>query len=184
MQVLDAASHFEKVERVVGEFFRGGSGKKRAVVEGAAVQAPQPGGDGGTRILVLHVQLDQRSKPQAQARGVSLGESRPQQLEEKEARLEIGASGRVFDPADAVAKVQLPGMFCRSIQQTMQAPAKVGGLADVRLRLGIFSAQKEYSRCGRDSREYLGVVRGNELSAGGEHGSILRPPAAAATGRL
>src|SRR5206468_8549094 len=33
MEVIDAAAHFEKVERVAGEFFCSGAGSKRSVVE-------------------------------------------------------------------------------------------------------------------------------------------------------
>lgn len=77
--------------------------------------------------------LDQRSEAQTQPGGISLGKCKPQKLVEQEARLKVGARGRELNPADTVAQVQLLGMFRGNIEQTMQAPAQVGRLANIRL---------------------------------------------------
>ena len=38
MEIIHAAAHFEKVERVAGEFFCSGAGRKRAVIEVSAAK--------------------------------------------------------------------------------------------------------------------------------------------------
>ncbi len=112
MQVFHAAPHLEKVERVTGEFLRRRPRDKRAIIKRAPAQSPQSRGDRSARVLILHVQLDQRREAQPQSRGIRLGKSLPQNLIEQKPRLEIRPGSRVLNPAHALAQVQPLALLC------------------------------------------------------------------------
>ena len=97
MKVVDAAAHFEEVERVVGEFFRGGARGEGAVVEIASAKPAKARGDRGARIFIFQVQLEQRGETQTQPVGVSFRESGAQHAIEEKSGFEVGAGGGEFD---------------------------------------------------------------------------------------
>jgi hypothetical protein len=54
----------------------------------------------------------------------------------------------------------------------LQPPAEVGSLGDVRLGVGIVSAEEKDSRGRRDGSKYLGIAGWDEVEAG-EHEVIV-----------
>jgi hypothetical protein len=115
----------------------------------------------------------QRSVAQTQAIGVSLGKYRTQQLVEKKSGFEVGAGGSELDPANLIAQVQLFAVLGRWTEEALQAPAQIGGLADVRRGLGIVGAEEKNGGSGGDGSEEFGIAGGNELKAVGKHEVIL-----------
>src|SRR5581483_2309844 len=67
MEVLNAAPHLEKVERVVGELLGGSAGRKWSVVEVLATKPAQARRDRRTRKFIFQMQFNQRREPQPQA---------------------------------------------------------------------------------------------------------------------
>ena len=65
-------------------------------------------------------------------------------------------------------RFSLRALFRRA-EETLQAAAQVGGLADVGLGLGIVAAEKEDGRRGGNGGEDFRVAIGDELEALGQH---------------
>src|ERR1700693_2547933 len=98
MEIVHAAAHLEKIQRIIGELSRGCTRGEGSVVEGfPAAEASEAGGDGGARVFVFQVQLEQRSEAQAEAIAVSFREGRPQHAVQEKSRFEIGAAGGELD---------------------------------------------------------------------------------------
>ena len=173
MEVVDAAAHLEEVERIVHELLGGDSGDEGTVENGASAEAAEARGDGGARVFVFKVQLYQRCEAKAQAVGICFRERATQDAVEQESGLEVGSGGRVLDRADTVAQVELLRAFLERAEQTLQAAAEVGGLADVGLGVGIFAAQEEDSRGRGDCGEDLRISLRDEFQALGQHEVIL-----------
>src|SRR5579859_6493199 len=173
MQVFDAAPHLEEVKRVVHELLCRHARSKRPVVEVLARQPSQSRCDRSAGEFVFQMQLDQGSEAEAQAIGVSFWKSGAEDLIEDKSRFEVGARQRVFNRADAVAQVEALGSLLWRGKQALQAPAKVGGFADVRLGVGVRAAQEKYSGDGGDGGEDLGVSFRPELNAFRQHKLIL-----------
>ena len=172
MEIVHAAAHLEKIQGIIGKFFRRGAGWKRAVVERAPAQAAQAGGDGRARVFIFEVQLEQGREAQAEAVGVGPGESLTKRAVEHEAGFEIGASGGVLDGMHPVAQVQ-PSRLFRRPEKTLQAATQVGGLADVGLGLGIVAAEEEDCRRRGSGGENFRIAIGNEFQALSQHLGIL-----------
>ena len=64
-------------------------------------------------------------------------------------------------------------MFGGRSEEPLQAPAQIGGLADVGRGLGIVGAEDKDGRSGGDGSEEFGIAGGNELQTVGEHEGIL-----------
>ena len=173
IQFLDAAAHFECVERVVHEFLGVCAAGKRAVVERFPTKPPNASRHRCAGIGVLKVQLDHGCRAQPQAIGISLRKSGPQKLIKQKARFKVRAGRGEFDPANAIAQVELFAQFGRRTEQTLQAPPQVCGFGDVRLGLRIVPAQQKNRRRSRHGGKQFNVLRGDELQLGGEHESIL-----------
>ncbi|HZQ21737.1 MAG TPA: hypothetical protein VFA89_02965 [Terriglobales bacterium] len=87
--------------------------------------------------------------------------------------LEVRTGRRVLDPADTIAQIETFTALVGNSEQALQASAKVGGLGDVGLSLGILSTQDEHGRRGRDvGKDGRSVLR-RELDALTQHASIL-----------
>src|SRR5580693_10803901 len=76
MQVIDAAAHLEKVERIAGKLLCRSARGERPVIDIAPTETAEPRGDGSTRKLVFQVQLDQGGKAQTEPVAVSFRERR------------------------------------------------------------------------------------------------------------
>ena len=172
MEVVDAASHLEEIQRIVGELFCRGARGERTIVKRAPARAAEPGGNRGARVFIFHMQLEQRGKTEAQAVRVSFRESRAKLSIQEKTGFEIGARGSELDGAHAVAQVQSAGLFRRA-EEALQAAAQVGGLADVGLGLGIVAAQEEDGGRGWSGGENFRIAIGSEIQALGQHEAIL-----------
>src|ERR1700722_5502493 len=172
MEILHAAAHLKKIQRIVGEFFRGGARGERSVVEGFSAQTAEAGGDGGARIFVFQVQLEQRSEAQAEAVAISFREVGPQHTVQEKSRFESGAGGGELAPTDAIPKIQSSTVFRRA-EEPVQTAAQVGGLADIGLGLRIGAAEEENGRGRWSGGEGFGVAGWIKLEALGQHGFIV-----------
>src|SRR5206468_9179477 len=95
------------------------------------------------------MQLDQRSRTQSQAGGISFRESLAQEAVEQHLRLEFRAGRSELDFANNIAKIKPLALFFGKPQNPLQATPQVRSLTNVRL---AFTAQHEHrSR----SREFL-----------------------------
>ena len=119
------------------------------------------------------MQFNQRSKSQAQPIRIGFREELPQGLIEDKSRFEIRTRQRVFDPANAMAKVEAFRALFGSRQQPLQPSPKIGSLGYVRFRVGVFAAQEEDGGRGGHGRENMGVCFGPELNALGQHVAIV-----------
>src|SRR6266851_2174338 len=172
MKIVHAAAHLEEVEGVVHEFLGCRAGLERSVIKRASVEASQAGSNGGARVFIFEVQFYQRREAKAQTVGIGLGKSFPQDFVEQETRLEVGAGGGVFDPANAIAQVEFFGALLDRTQQALQAAAQVRRLADVRLSLFV-AAKQEHGGSGRGDGEDFGIAFRREFQALGQHEIIL-----------
>ena len=178
MEIFHAAPHLEKVERVIHKLFRRHPRSKRPVVNVVSRNPlsrnpPQPRCNRSAGKFVFHMQLDERREAQPQAIRVSLGKNRSQNLIEDESRFEVGASQRVFDPANAVPQIEPLRPLFRRGKQPLQPPPKVGSLADVRLGVCILAAQEKHGRRSGDGGEDVAVTFRLELDALAEHSPIV-----------
>ena len=89
------------------------------------------------------MKLDQWRRTQAEARGVSLGESGAQNTVEKKLRFKIRAGGGEGDLANAVTKVEPFAALSGNSEQPLQTAAKICSLADIGLAV---ASQREDSR--------------------------------------
>src|SRR5208282_3692198 len=164
-----AAPHLEEVERVVQKLFRRHPRSKRAVVSILSRNSPQSGRDRSARKFIFQMQFDQRGEAQTQAIGIGLRKDDAQHLIKDESRFEVRPSQRVFDPAGAMAQVESLGALFRRRKQPLQPPPKISSLADVRLGVQIFPAQKKHRRSGSGGGKDFGVSLRPELYAFGQH---------------
>ena len=141
MKVVDTAPHLEEVERVVHELLGGKARNEGAVVERAPGKTAHARSDGGSRVLVLDVQLYQRREPEAKPPLVSLREGLPQSAIEQKAGFEIGTGGGKLKPANPIPQVELFRALLDWAKKPVEAAAQVGGLADVGLGQRVCSAQ-------------------------------------------
>src|SRR5579872_805559 len=58
MQIVDAAPHLEKIERIAGELFRSAARSKRPIVNISAAKTSQPRSDRSSGKFVVQVKLD------------------------------------------------------------------------------------------------------------------------------
>ena len=119
------------------------------------------------------MQLDQGSEAQPQAIRVGPGKGGAHGLIKHKSGFEVGASERVFDPADAIAQVKALGLLLRGRKQPLQPPAQVGSLADVGLGVRVCAAQKKHRRGGSYGGEDLSISFRPELDAFGQHSEIV-----------
>src|SRR5215472_5843156 len=161
IEVVDAASHLEKVERIIGEFFSSRSRREWPVVQisptavrgrassrGRGLKAQllsQPGGHRRAWIHIFQVQFYQRCRTNPQPGGVSLRKNFSQQSVQQKLRLKIRPNKREFELAHAIAKTKPPSQFGSASEQALQPPPQICGLADVGL---TFATEKE-NRCRR-----------------------------------
>src|SRR6202795_1438350 len=131
MEIVHTAPHLEKVERVVHELFRSHSRGEWSVVNILPGNSPEPRRDRSARKFILQMQFNQWSETEPQPIRVGLRKGVTQHSIEDKPRFEIGSSKRVFDPPDAIPKIEPLGSLFGRREQALQPPPKVRSLADV-----------------------------------------------------
>ena len=84
---------------------------------------------------------------------------------EKESRFEIGSGRSEFDEAHTIAEIEFLCPFGDWSEEALKAAPEIGGLADVRIGLRIFPAQKEYGGARGNRSEYFVIPLGREFEA-------------------
>src|SRR5215472_10770622 len=84
IEIFDAAAHLEEIQRVVHELLGSNPRDKWAVVQVLSASFAEPRGDGGARILVIHMKLHKWSKPKTQPLLVSFRKCRAQDAVKQE----------------------------------------------------------------------------------------------------
>ena len=130
-------------------------------------------GDRRARVRIVENQLDQRRETQAQTLIVGLGEFAAQGLVEQKRRFKVGAGGCPFDPANALAQIELAALSIGEAEQALQAAAQVRSLADVGLAGLILTAQQKHRRTRRHGGEEVSVAVGSEFEAVRCHQEIV-----------
>src|SRR5436190_3338938 len=94
--------------------------------------------DRSSRIVVFQMQLHQRCRAQPQPGRISFRERSSQEPIKQKLRFEVRAGQSEFNLANAVAQVQTLAVLAWEAQQSLQSPAQIRCLADIRF---AFSTQ-------------------------------------------